>query len=126
MSATNANTNTKEAANLTSTLGPIIFQLSLEQSNIKDLFSLLKKIFNVFDTNANGEISKDELQVLVDLELIDKDGAKRLMAWDTNKDKVIQFSEFASFFASEFLSNVRSRPSAIAIAWFGLSCKTVL
>jgi hypothetical protein len=71
----------------------------------------------------------------VDLELLDKEGAKRLMAWDTvcplpplfpltafaphllltadlllfrlqNKDKVIQFAEFAAFFASEFLNNV--------------------
>jgi hypothetical protein len=32
----------------------VIFQIALEQDNIKELFSLLKKIFNVFDTNANG------------------------------------------------------------------------
>jgi hypothetical protein len=46
------------------------------------------------------------LAVLADAELLDADGLKRLKAADTNKDKVIDFAEFASFFASEFLRNV--------------------
>jgi len=88
---------------LRSALGPILFKIALEQQNLKDVFGLLKQLFDIFDLNSSGQIEKKEVAVLLEFDLIDGKGAERLAKWDTNTDGKINFKEFVAFFASEFI-----------------------
>ncbi len=94
----------KEEENvLSSALGPIVFKIALESENIRTLFQLLNQLFAVFDSNGNGQIDKTELKQLMDAELLDERGLKRLLTWDTNHDQLINFTEFCAFVAAEML-----------------------
>jgi len=93
----------EEESILRSALGPVLFKIALEQQNLKDIFGLLKKLFDVFDINTNGHIEKKEVAVLLEFDLIDAKGAERLVKWDTNVDGRINFKEFVAYFASEFV-----------------------
>jgi len=87
---------------LRTALGPIVWKIgALEQQNIKDIFALLKRFFNVFE--KNGVVEKKTLKTLKSYGLITADGDKRLETYPTQTSGVFTFSEFSSFFASELL-----------------------
>jgi Ca2+-binding EF-hand superfamily protein len=75
----------------------------LEQQTLKEMFELLKKLYNVFDVNGNGKIEKKEFRVLLEFDLIDAKGAERLDKWDTNVSGSFEFKEFVAYFATEFI-----------------------
>jgi Ca2+-binding EF-hand superfamily protein len=63
----------------------------------------LEELFNFFDQNSDGFISKKELIDLADV-LLDEKGlgksAKLLKEYDFNSDNKIDFEEFKAFAAS--------------------------
>jgi len=87
---------------LRASLGPIVWKIgALEQQNIKDIFALLKRFFNVFA--KEGVVEKKDLKFLKSYGLMNADGETRLGTYTTQTPGKFTFSEFASFFASELL-----------------------
>jgi len=110
--ATDVQKEEEEEQVLRSALGPILFKIALEQQNLKDLFGLLKQLFDIFDMNSSGQIEKKEVAVLLEFDLIDGKGAERLAKWDTNVDGRINFKEFVAYFASEFIQAAEAKAPA--------------
>lgn len=81
---------------LKSKLGPIVFKIALSQETIRAAFALLRKIYDSFDSDGEGLVTKKDLTAFGFV------SADRLKDWPTATEGSITFLEFGSFYASEF------------------------
>jgi len=91
---------TSDWETLKGALGPIVFQMALDNENIKDLFYLVKQLFHIFDIDHIGILPKSRIALLKDLEVIDAQAVSDLQDFKTVDKEGLSFKEFTVFFGS--------------------------
>jgi len=78
-------------------LPPLLFRLAARQNDMIRIFNLLKRMFDVFDSNHNHRIDKKEMKKLVQIELFTEKEIEALYSWKTTSRESINFNEFLAF-----------------------------
>jgi len=75
----------------------VLADLKAQMNNLSTAKAVLKRMFNIFDINADKQVSLAEMQLLVAFKVVEADKFNALLKFDRNHDRRISFGEFLEF-----------------------------